>query len=266
MLACAIMIKRRYQHSVLYNVNIKRIMQFFGVSFKKAKKLQAAFQESELFIYNAEKQTLFAQSFKSKQKVILGRKGKNKYEAFADYCRKIQVPERMVLRDVVRELRKILILNVIDAVERYGGDNLKSHECPSVTKPQGRYVAIPQRLIGKSFGMSRASASRYIKELVDDGRVSKTMMVAECIIPILNNDTELAWREANPNKKFYVWHDTKHGGWSAWVMYGYSYAINNRKDSDAFRHVIWNYDVSRRKGADISQPRTSSEIDGRFKN
>ena len=262
MLVCAIMIKRKYQHSVIYDVNLKKIMEFFGVSYKKAKKLQQAFTESDMFIYNQEKKTLFAKSFKSNEKVIYGKNGKNKYEAFADYCYKMQMSDKIVLREVVRELRNILILNVIDAVMRYGGDNLKSSKDQYVTEPQGRCVAIPQRLIGKSIGLSRSSAGRYIKELEDKGRVSKTLMVAECVIPTLNEYTEKAYRAEHPNTKFFVWHDTKQGGWSAWVMYGYSYTISNRKDSDAFQHVIWNYDVTRRKGAHVSRPKISCELDG----
>lgn len=267
MLVCAIMIKQKYQKSVLYNVTPYRVMKFFGVSCKKARKLIQAFDESDLFIFNKERKALYAKSFKSKEKVIYGWKGRNKYEAFADYCYKMQMSDDIMLRVAVRELRKVLILNVINAVERRRGDNLNQPQGLNLVTKLPKSSAIPQRQLGKSIGMSRSTAARYVKELVNDKRVSKTQMVAECVIPVLNDETERSYREAKPNNKFFVLHDKAHGGWSGWVMYGYAYSICNRKDSDAFQHVIWNYDANRRKGKgkNYIEPTNSGEIDGVWK-
>lgn len=264
MLVCAIMIKCKYQHSTLYNVTPHNVMKFFGVSKKKkAERLIKSFAESELFVWNAEKRILYAKSFKSKEKIIYGKNGKNKYEAFADFCRKMQMQEDIKLFSAVQELRNILILNVINAVERFSGSNLKSIKVlQPVTEPL-KSSAIPQRVIGKAMGMSRSSAGRYLAKLENDGRVSKTKMVAECVIPVLNETTQKAWRAKHPKRQFYVWHSTEYGGWSGWVMYGYAYSISNRKDSDLFQHVIWNYDNSRR-GVNQAKPVYSCELDGKW--
>lgn len=260
MMACALMIKREYQHSVLYGVSVTNVMSFFGVSHKKAVKLLQSFRESELFLYNPLKKALYAKSFKSKEKVIYG---KGKYEAYSDYCYKMET-DKSRLRDVVRELRKVLVLNAINTRERLTqGDNLISSK-HSVTQPACIGKALPQRVIGTVINMSRSSAARYLRELEADKRVSKTKMVAECVIPVLNADTERKWRENHPKGKFYVWHSIIHGGWSAWYMYGFDYHICNRSETVAFQNVIWNYDYSKRKGAHLPKPKTSCELDGKW--
>ena len=253
------MIKRVYQHSVLYNVSVTKVMRFFGVSYKKAKKLLQAFQESEMFVYNPQKKCLYAKSFKSKEKVIYG---KGKYEACADFCYKME-SDKVCLRDVVHEMRKVLILNAINAKEQSQRDNfLCSNQ--SVTKPVSFGDVLPQRVVGVMIGMSRSSAARYLSELEGDKRVSKTQMVAKCVIPVLNTETEKAWRERNPNKRFFVWHSVEHGGRSAWQMLGFGYHIGNRKVTEAFQNVIWNFDCTKRKGAHLPKPKTSCELDGKW--
>lgn len=263
MLVCTIMIKRKHQNSVLYNLSVTKVMAFFGVSFKKAKKLMQAMKESDMFIYNEKKNALYAKPLKSGNWFYY-KKGKTEYKAFADYCRKMQMQDDISLRQVVRELRNILLLNAVSAVERKSGDNLIKVCLDSnhVTKPP-KSAVIPQRKLGTAIGMSRATAGRYMNQLIKDGRVGKTLIVAECVIGCLNEDTEHDWREKHPNKQFFTWHSEEHGGWSAWRLYGYAYAITDRKDSEAFQHVIYNYD---RSGRDNQiQPRNSGEIDGRFK-
>ena len=256
MLVCAIMIKRSYQNSVLYNLKVTNIMKFFGVSHKKARKLIEAFKESELFIYNPVKNCVFAKSFKSKTEKFYGHR--KKYVAFADYCRKMQLEDNIKLREVVRELRNILAICEINAVERakdnliVEGKNNKYH----VTKPE-RMMAIPQAKLGYTMGVSRSSASRYIKRLGNEGRVGKSGIVAECIIPCLNTDTEREYRENHPDQKFIVWHDPLMGNYSGWVIYGNTYHLLTRNDSELFKHVIHNY----RRGTSVVQS-TSSELDG----
>ena len=256
MLVCAIMIKRIHQNSVLYDLRVTKVMEFFTVSHKKAKKLIEAFKDSEFFIYNPEKNCIFAKTLKSGSKYIYGHK--KKYVAFADYCRKMQLEDDINLRDTVRELRNILAICEINATE-FPKDNLmvegkyKNH---SVTKPKGR-VAIPHAKLGYAMGFSRSSSYRYVKRLIDDKRVGKTGIVAECVIDYLTDESEREYRALHPDQKFVVWHDAKHGFYSAWVVYGNSYFVSNRKDSDAFKHVIYNY----RRGA-INEQTISSELDG----
>ena len=225
-----------------------------------AKRLIENFKESEFFEYNPEKNCVFAKSFKSKCAVIYGRKKYKKYTAFADYCRKMQLDDNINLRKAVQELRNILSLCVIDAVDRQKDNlNVGFNQSSFVTKPESS-TAIPQRKIAFAIGLSRSSACRYIKRLIDNGRVSKSGIVAECVIECLNGTTEKEWRNLHPKKNFAVWHDVEHGGYSGWAIYGYAYSIANRKDSDAFQHVIYNY-----KRENTIKPTCSSELDGRWK-
>lgn len=256
MLVCAIMIKRIHQNSVLYDLRVTKVMEFFKVSHKKAKKLIEAFKESDFFVYNPEKNCIFAKTLKSGNIYIYG--NKKKYVAFADYCRKMQLEEDIKLRDTVRELRNILAICEINATE-YSKDNLKvegNTKVFSVTEPEIR-VAIPHAKLGYAMGSSRSSAYRYIKELIDKKRVSKSGIVAKCVIPSLSDESEREYRANHPDQNYVVWHDVEHGGYSAWVIYGNSYFVSNRKDSDAFKHVIYNY----RRGA-INEQTISSELDG----
>ena len=258
MLVCAIMIKSKYQNSVLYDLRITNVMQFFHVSHKKAKKLIEAFKGSEFFIYNEHKNCIFAKSFKSKCAVEYGYR-KNKYKAFADYCRKMQLEDDIKLRNVVRELRYILALCEINAVERTKDNlNVGLNQNNFVTKPEAK-MAIPQRKMAFTMGFSRSSVSRYMKEMINDKRVSKTKIVAECVIPVLNETTEREWYKKHPKQKFIAWHDLEHGGWSAWIMFGSVYSIINRKDSDAFQHVIYNY-----RRDFVIEATCSSELDGKW--
>lgn len=256
MLVCAIMIKRKYQNSVLYDLRVTNVMKFFGVSHKKARKLIESFKDSEFFIYNPDKDCIFAKTLKSGSRYIYGHK--KKFVAFADYCRKMQLEETINLRDTIRELRNILAICEINAAE-YSKDNLKvegKNQNYSVTKPEDR-VAIPCAKLGYAMGFSRSSASRYIKRLIDDKRVGKSGIVAECVIPSLCEESEREYRAEHPDQKFVVWHDAKNGVYSGWVIYGNSYFVSNRKDSDAFKHVIYNY----MRGA-VSEQTISSELDG----
>ena len=258
MLVCAIMIKRKYQNSVLYDLRVTNVMKFFHVSHKKASKLIKSFANSELFIYNEKKNCIFAKSFKSKVGEEYGYR-KNKFKAFADYCRKMQLEDDIKLRDVVRELRNILALCEINAVERTK-DNLivGSNSNNSVTQPEAK-MAIPQRKMAFAMGFSRSSACRYMRNMIDDKRVSKSGIVAECVIPVLNDTTEREWFAKHPQKGFAVWHDVKNGGWSGWLMHGCVYSIIKRNDSDAFQHVIYNY----KYGYNI-EAKCSSELDGKW--
>lgn len=256
MLVCAIIIKRKYQKSTLYDLRVTNVMKFFGVSHKKARKLIEAFKVSELFIYNPVKKCVFAKTFRSGTRYIYGHR--KKYVALADYCRKVQLEDDINLRDAVREMRNILAMCEINATN-YSGDNLivgGNTTYHSVTKPSIR-TAIPHAKLGYAMGFSRSSACRYIQRLIDDKRVGKIGIVAECVIPSLCDGSEREYREKHPGQKFVVWHDKKRGYYSAWVIYGNSYFVSNRKDSDAFKHVIYNY----RRGTNV-EPTTSSELDG----
>ena len=231
-------------------------MKLFGVSYKKAYKVLESIRTHELFVYNESKKCLFAKSFKSHEVKYYGKHGK--FAASADYCRKLQVKDGMTLRELVRELRNTLLMNVIHTSEQDG--YTVSENKYNATKPNMKR-AIPQRKLAKAFGMSKSSASRYINKMVDDKKVSKSEIVAECVITDLNETTESDYRRTQEKVPYYkIWHNTKSGGWSAWVVYGHVYSILDRDASESFRNVIFNY-----RYPTIIEAKTSAELDGKWK-
>jgi len=256
MLACAIIIKSHYQNSCLYDLKITSVMGLFGVSHKKAHKVLESLRTHELFIYNPEKDCIFAKSFKSTDTKHYGKR--QIYAAKADYCRKLQVKDGMILRELVRELRNTLLLCAINASEQDGF--IVSENKPIATKPNVQRV-IPQRKLARSLGMSKSSASRYINKMVDDKKISKTPIVAECVITDLNETTESDYRKKQTKIPHYkVGHNIKSGGWSAWVVYGRVYSIMDRAISESFKNVIFNY-----RYPNAFEAKTSSELDGKWK-
>ena len=260
MLVCAIIIKTLYQNSTLYEVSQKKVMRFFHVAHRRAKRLMEWFEKSDLFVYDKKRCTLFAKSFKSKEVHIYG-KGKNKYRAFADYCYKMQMQiqkdEHIDFSAAVRELRDMLIVCTIDSLEKGNFKNVGGNTHSSVETLNSKAIT-QQRLAGIS-GMSRSTVCRHLKDMIRDGKVGKTRIVAECVIPYLTADTEREWMDAHPGKGFFAWHNRKYGSWSGWIHHGTEYTILKRKLSDRFQHVIYNY----RRTAKIT-PKTSAEIDGKW--
>lgn len=253
--ACAILIKTRHTNSTLYQFDdYKKVVECFGVSYRKAKKIMATLQYNELFVYNEEKNCIFAKSFKDKTKKRYGKR--RKYDACSDYCFKVEVIEGMTLRMMIKQLRRILALCVIHV---NGMNTCKSVEnTDTLGKEQEGTRAIPQRKIADAIGLSRSSASRYVKEMVNEQIVSKTMTVAECVIPELNDETDRLYREKHPNSRFVAFHNETYGGWSGWVFVGCEYSIIRRDISDRFKNVIYNFwHKSMKKNV-----RLSCELDG----
>ena len=97
--------------------------------------------------------------------------------------------------------------------------------------------------------------------MVDNKKVSKSGIVAECVITDLNETTESVYLKTQTKIPHYkVWHNTKSGVWSAWVVYGHVYSITDRKISESFKNVIFNY-----RYPNVFEAQTSSELDGKWK-
>lgn len=227
-------------------------MELFGVAHKKAHKVLESLRTHELFTYNPEKDCIFAKSFKSTDKKYYGKR--QKYAAKADYCRKLQVKDGIILRELVRELRNTLLLCAINASE-HDGFNTSRNKKVIATKQNATHL-MPQRILAKVIGMSESSVSRYIDKMECNNVVSKTPIVAECVIPVLNENTESEYRK-NHKRNFSVWHSAEHGTWSGWWILGRGYSILKREVSESFKNVIYNYKRTNKVVAKIS-----SELDG----
>ena len=254
-LACALMIKSIYQTSVFY-LNITHVMKAFGISYRKAQKLIEWMKEDALFIYNERKNCVFARTLKSNVRYRYGRKRNKKFNALADFCVKIRIGQAYTLRNVICELRNKLLMN---AIRNHEHDNLLVGGLSNnVTKQNVKY-AMSLRKLARSFGMSKSSAWRYVDLLIKDERVSKSGIVAECVISELNDITEREWFEKHPHKKFKAWHNIENGCWSGWIVYGCIYSVLKCEDAESYKHVIWNH------AGRISLPKSDGyydELDG----
>jgi len=237
-------------------------MKLFGVSYRKARTLIESLKTHELFIYNPDKDCVFAMSLKPKDRKCYGRKGKT-YSAKASYCRKLQVSEDVTLRKLVQQLRDSLLLNVVRAVAHdgfkhgevcslRGAQNLDNKLAPK----QNYRNVIKMRKFAKSLGMSKSSASRYINRLVEEKQIAKSELLAKCVISTLNEETLSEYYKQN--KRPIVPYYDKYGHWSGWLIFGYTYSIFDRKSEESFKNVIFNY---KRCGTNI-EPIVCCELDG----
>ena len=87
MLLLSMMIKFNYGDSLMKDVSITGIQHLLGCGFYKAKDIFNRAKHSNLFVYNAEKNTLLAKNFKKK----FIKRSVNKYgkEVYDLYCIKI---------------------------------------------------------------------------------------------------------------------------------------------------------------------------------
>lgn len=235
-LALAVIIKRTFVNSALYGVNIGNFRRTFGCSYKKAQKMIEAVKESPLFVYNEKNDYLFAKSFKSKEIKHYGKNGK--FTANADFCKKIY-ESAYTLRDVTRLLRETLLANVMVAQQReLLGGNAKQTQFGKAAQSK---APIALRKFAKSISMSKSSAGRYISKMAKDGKVSKSEIVAECVLPYYTSEKANEWMTNHPNQRLWVWLSEKYHQFTAWITYGRMYSLNGGTLDRSFRNVIYNH-------------------------
>lgn len=236
-LALSVIIKRTFVNSTLYGVNVGNFRRTFGCSYKKAQKMIEAVKDCHLFVYNEEHDFLFAKSFKTKEVKHYGKNGK--FIANADFCKKIYESAN-TLRDVTRLLRETLLANVMVAQQReLLGGNAKQTQ--SNGKAARRKAPIALRKFAKSINMSKSSAGRYLSGMAKDGKVSKSEIVAECVLPYYTSDKSAAWMEKHPGQRLQVWFSEKYHQFTAWITYGRMYSLTDGNLDRSFRHVIFNH-------------------------
>ncbi|WP_333615636.1 hypothetical protein [Bacteroides pyogenes] len=246
-LALAIIIKRTFVNSTLYGVNVGNFRRTFGCSYKKAQKMIEAVKDCGLFLYNEEHDFLFAKSFKSKDVKHYGKGGK--FRAMADFCKKIYESAN-TLRDVTRLLRETLLANVMVAQQReLLGGNAKQTQ--SNGKAARSKAPIALRKFAKSISMSKSSAGRYISKMAKDGKVSKSEIVAECVLPCYTCEKATAWMKKHPWQRLQVWFSEKYRQFTAWIIYGRMYSLEDGKLDRSFRNIIYTH---KRRLSAINKP------------
>lgn len=246
-LALAVIIKRTFVNSTLYGINIGNFRRTFGCSYKKAQKMIEAVKDSPLFVYDDKHDYLFAKSFKSKEDKHYGKNGK--FVAHADFCKKIYESAN-TLRDVTRLLRETLLANVMVAQQReLLGSNAKQTQ--SNGKAAQSKAPIALRKFAKSISMSKSSAGRYISRMAKDDKVSKSEIVAECVLTYYTAEKADEWMRNHPKKRLQVWFSEKYRQFTAWITYGRMYSLNDGNFDRSFRNVIYNH---RKRLSAINKP------------
>jgi len=236
-LALAVIIKRTFTNSTLYGVNVGNFRRTFGCSYTKAQKMIEAVKDCDLFVYDESHDFLFAKSFKSKEVKHYGKGGK--FLAHADFCKKIYESAN-TLRDVTRLLRETLLANVMVAQQRESlGGNAKTTQSNCEAARSKAPIAL--RKFAKSISMSKASAGRYISRMAKDGKVNKSEIVAECVLPYYTAQKANEWMRNNPKKRLQVWFSEKYHQFTAWITYGRMYSLNDGNFDRSFRNIIYNH-------------------------
>lgn len=169
LLALSLIIKFTYGDSLMPNASAKSIAALLHCGRAKAEKLFSAAKHSVLFRYNAATGALLAKNFKKKYtKRGVNRKGG---EYFSLYAVKID-RKGYSLRGLVRELRKLLVLNLVNGYERkdkfnFNGSAREGHTNSFVPK-----VALTEEWIARHIGVKdRNTVYRLVKELEAEGRL-----------------------------------------------------------------------------------------------
>lgn len=169
LLALSLIIKFTYGDSLMPNASAKSIAALLHCGRAKAEKLFSAAKHSVWFSYNAATGALLAKNFKKKYtKRGVNRKGR---EYFSLYAVKID-RKGYSLRGLVRELRKLLVLNLVNGYERkdkfnFNGSAREGHTNLFVPK-----VALTEEWIARHIGVKdRNTVYRLVKELEAEGRL-----------------------------------------------------------------------------------------------
>lgn len=239
--AVAVLFKMLFPNSIVGVLTNETLRKLIHCKHNVAERILDGMKDCPYFIVNQKTGVVFVPSFKSNEIKTFGRH-KKQYRSTSDYCKKLEIKD-YTLREIKRALRELPLQKVIHTVQtkqvrRLGKAQSHFNDCCATGAKNG---AITLKQLSASFGLSKSSAWRYIDRMVNDGRVSKTPIVAECVIPELNDVTARAWMERHPNRRFYAWHNIRSGGWTGWVGYGCIYAITDRRVSESFKHVIWNH-------------------------
>lgn len=172
LLAFSLIIKLVYKDSRLRHADIKTVQSLLHCGKDTAKRLLQASKHSPLFRYNAYNDTLLAKNFKKKFiKKCVNSYGKEYYSMYA-----VKLDRRnYTLRNLVKELRKLLLLNIVNGCEwknRFNYNEVKSKHYTTLFVPK---VALTQEWIAKKIGVKdRTTVQRLVKELEAEHRLVVT--------------------------------------------------------------------------------------------
>lgn len=253
-LTCAIMISCRYVNRLIYNPNIAKFMDVLHVSKPTAIKFKKKIMDSDLFDYDANHNTLYVKSFKSKDKCEFG-KGRTRMESAHDYCVKVPIEiSDMSLRDAVKMLRKLMVEHVVKCNE--SKESLNKPQKVKREAPARSCNPIPLRRMAEYISMSKATAGRYMKELVCEGRVHESEVVMELMYYTHSGGSIDRLRAKCPRDYCCGMYSKKYQGIWYWRILGRVYHLTSDNERRKFQHVI--YENKKRKSTIYSKTKPSS--------
>lgn len=243
-LALSIGIKLLSENSIYNVVGIREVMRNFKVSYKTASRVLENAKKSELFSYNEKKNILFAYTYKSSE-IKYSSRG-NQY--VSDYCYKFKIEieennelnketdkkiKSISLQDLVKELRRSLILNAIHVKQMR---QLRLHGDKKAI--DSTLVSYSQQHLANMCGYSRSTTNRVINSMVNS-KDNKVLNKKNAEVVILFNSISEGsineFKQSHPNIKFHIGKDC------GIKVIPCSYGISDGKVESQFKHVIYNH-------------------------
>ena len=243
-LALSIGIKLLSENSIYNVVSIREVMKNFKVSYKTASRVLENAKKSELFSYNEKKNILFAYTYKSSE-IKYSSRG-NQY--VSDYCYKFKIEieennelnketdkkiKSISLQDLVKELRRSLILNAIHVKQMR---QLRLHGDKKTI--DSTLVSYSQQHLANMCGYSRSTTNRVINSMVkskDNKVLNKKNAEVVILFNSISEGSINEFKQSHPTVKFHIGKDC------GIKVIPCSYGISDGKVESQFKHVIYNH-------------------------
>jgi hypothetical protein len=223
------------------NASAKSIAALAHCGRRKAEELFAAAKHSVWFSYNAATGALLAKNFKKKYtKRGVNRKGR---EYFSLYAVKLDRRE-YTLQRLVKELRKLLVLSLVNGYERKNKFNFNGVAHQGHTNLSIPMVALTEDRIARYVGVNdRNTVYRLVKELEAEGRLRVVHSQMKFLSACSSDEAMTGVRVAPHNV---VLQDRKTG--FLYTIEANRYSIQMTADKRRFTNIIFDHAKRLNKG------------------
>jgi hypothetical protein len=239
--ALSLIIKSTYGDSRMPNASAKSIAALLHCGRAKAEKLFSAAKHSVWFSYNAVTGALLAKNFKKKYtKRGVNRKGR---EYFSLYAVKLDRRDYSLQR-LVKELRKLLVLSLVNGYERKNKFNFNGVAHQGHTNLSIPMVALTEDRIARYVGVNdRNTVYRLVKELEAEGRLRVVHSQMKFLSACSSDEAMTGVRVAPHNM---VLQDRKTG--FLYTIEANRYSIQMTADKRRFTNIIFDHAKRLNKG------------------
>ena len=232
MLALSFCIKAKYGASCLFNFSPKKVKEVCGCCIEKARLLYIyAKSDTRLFRYDEKNNVLFANKLTKEKKI--GHYGKrNQFVAEYLDCVKVTLDTNFKLKDAIRLFRELSTAKMIDTLA-----NDKSNKSGNNRLCGGRRN-LSLKTIGRLTGVSKSTAYRTTKSMIDKGFIGRTLTNSFRItsgnskIPFQSDFIINRVKKLNNGAKYVVSIAIQMGEWY----------IESQTIKNSFSHIIFNHE------------------------